>query len=215
MRAGVLRAVTLIVVLATAASSRCTAISKPPVASFWFEDVAFQLPGRETQALGGPLNADDMSRIRSVAWTELRAAYREFPLTLEQGRGGIYRVAVLQDLGGRPFGKRTVYGDAGQSRTFGPLGGRGAVSFTILARNAVYYAPAGATRSQIIDAIGRGIGRAAVHEFAHLIVPDVNLHATVDNATYEYGSADRAVQYYGQLHWSIGREAIEKKLGKD
>ena len=50
----------------------------------------------------------------------------------------------------------------------------------------------------MIDGIGRGIGRAAVHELAHQALGLENL-AYIDNRTdensYEYGNADRPAQY--------------------
>ena len=46
-----------------------------------------------------------------------------------------------------------------------PLGGWGTVDFDVLADLAVQFAPAGAdSRAAVLSAIGRGIGRAAVHE---------------------------------------------------
>ena len=72
--------------------------------------------------------------------------------------------------------------------------------------------PSGATRDDIIAGIGRGIGRAAAHEFAHQIIVD-NSHNPDDAASYEYPHADRAEQYYGELHWTTARDALLKRLG--
>ena len=53
--------------------------------------------------------------------------------------------------------------NAGESHVFGPLESWGSVGFLILAHNAIQYAPPGASRQTIVEGIGRGIGRAAVH----------------------------------------------------
>jgi hypothetical protein len=52
-------------------------------------------------------------------------------------------------------------------------------------------------------AILAGIGRAAAHELAHQLVPDVNIHSSCDPESYEYESADRAAEYYGPIHWDM------------
>ena len=70
---------------------------------------------------------------------------------------------------------------------------------------------------RISNAIGRGTGRAAVHEFAHQALGADNLRH-IDNRTdeqsYEYGSADRAAQYYGELRWTTAWPVLEDKFGK-
>jgi len=114
---------------------------------------------------------------------------------------------------------RTTYpfSFAGQSRVFGPLGGSGSVAFAILAHNAIEYAPAGASRQQIVEGIGKGIGRAAVHEFAHQALGLDNL-SLLDNRTdpdsYEYGNADRRSQYYGELRWTAAWPVLVERFGR-
>jgi hypothetical protein len=120
---------------------------------------------------------------------------------------------VVQNLSGETARGGAFSAHAGESRTLGPLGGRGMVSFSVLATTAVYYAPPDATRTEIVSAIGRGIGRAAAHEFAHQILPDIDLHQVADKESYEYGNADRAAQYYGTLHWAKARPAMARRLG--
>lgn len=113
---------------------------------------------------------------------------------------------------------RTTYpfSFAGESRVFGPLGGSGSVAFAILAHNAIGYAPAGASRQQIVDGIGRGIGRAAVHELAHQALGLDNV-SCLDNRTdmdsYEYANADRPSQYYGDLRWTTASSMLQEKFG--
>ena len=101
---------------------------------------------------------------------------------------------------------------AGASYALGPLGGGGFLNFTTLALKAVVYQPPGTSRDELVTAIGRGIGRSAVHEFTHLMLGADSRHSG-DDATYEYESADRMSQYYGQLRWADARPLLERRLG--
>jgi hypothetical protein len=102
--------------------------------------------------------------------------------------------------------------NAGESLSFGWLGGSGGVSFDLVALKAIHYAPDGATRQMIIDGIGRGIGRVAAHEFAHQMLNSDAAHNEADENSYEYPSPDRASQYYGELHWTTARPLLEQTL---
>ena len=75
------------------------------------------------------------------------------------------------------------------------------------------YAPPGSSRDQIVTAIGRGIGRSAVHEFTHLILGSRSVHSD-DEGQYEYASADRASQYYGEVRWGPAHRLIAQRLGR-
>ena len=173
---------------------------------FWFEDVTFEV--HDPARLGGALTRDEQERIQTVARQEIEEAFAEFGIRLTERRDSLYRVRVRQQLtAGR-------YAAAGQSNVFGPLGGYGAVSFITLAAQAMAHAPANATRGDIVEAIGRGLGRAAVHEFAHQILPSGPMHNTQDRASYEYWSSDRAVQFYGEMHWSVARPKLEERLSR-
>ena len=185
-----------------------TSCSKPHIveAGFWFDRVTFELPDTDVRRLGGPIREDDKARIESVARAELEAAYAGLRIRLSSDPSGFYRVSVVQDIPAR--GLPT----AGQSRRL-PVGGVGAVSFRTVANSAVAYAPPGSDRATVIDAIGKGIGRTAAHELAHQILPRVNLHATKDTDSYEFGSSERASQFYGALHWAFARPELEKALG--
>ena len=177
-------------------------------AGFWFDDdVSFEL--HDPARIGGPLNDEERQRIVTVAREEVVRAFAELRLAVTERRDAFYRVRVRQAL---TVGRR--YAAAGQSNVFGPLGGHGAVSFVTLAAQAISYAPQTATRAQIVDAIGRGLGRAAVHEFAHQILPKDPIHRSQDRASFEYWSSDRAAQYYGEMHWSVAREALRERLGR-
>ena len=90
----------------------------------------------------------------------------------------------------------------------------GELSFTILSVTAARLAPPDATRAQIVDAIGRGIGRAAVHELAHEIVGTAAMDNTTDPDSYEYASFNRPSQYYGQLHWAQAWPLVVQRIGR-
>ncbi|MGE5814607.1 MAG: hypothetical protein ACM36C_08995 [Acidobacteriota bacterium] len=200
-----------VLVLASFASS-CANKSRVPTAGFWFDHVGFDLDARDAERIGGPLNEGETAAIRSTALAELRTAYTGIDLAFVETPEGAYRVVVLQNLSGQMI-HGAISAHAGESRTLGPFGGRGMVSFSVLAANAIHYATPGTTRQEIVSAIGRGVGRAAAHEFAHQILPDVDLHQIKDEESYEYGTADRAAQYYGTLHWATARPLMARKLG--
>jgi hypothetical protein len=92
------------------------------------------------------------------------------------------------------------------------LGGAGFVNFTTLALNAIRYAPPGTSRAAM-DAIGRGIGRSAVHELAHMMIPDVAIDRHPDENSYEHSSTARVSQYYGDLHWAVAGPVLRARLG--
>jgi hypothetical protein len=60
------------------------------------------------------------------------------------------------------------------------------------------------------------VGRAAVHEFTHQILGrDAPIDGSKDVGSYEYGSTDRAAQYYGPIRWDLAAPLLRKKLGRD
>ena len=177
-------------------------------AGFWFsDDVTFEL--HDPARVGGPLTAEERARIQHVARREVETAFADFRIRVTDESDAFYRVRVAQVLT-----HRNRYAASGESHVFGPLGGYGAVSFITLAAQAMAFAPPHANRAAIVDAIGRGIGRAAVHEFAHQILPRGPMHVTRDVASYEYWSSNRAEQYYGEMHWSVARSALMERLGR-
>jgi hypothetical protein len=177
-------------------------------AGFWFaDDVTFEL--HDPKRLGGPLTRDERERIKRVAHAEVERAFADFRIRIVDGPDAFYKVAVRQLL---TIGNK--YASSGQSNVFGPLGGSGAVSFITLAAQAMTYAPQGASRADIVDAIGRGVGRAAVHEFAHQILPKGPMHNSEDSQSYEFWSSDRPAQYYGDIHWSVAHPALVERLAR-
>jgi hypothetical protein len=175
-------------------------------AGFWFDEVSYR-----SSSLGVGLSPRDLETIDAVARAELAEAYAGLRLRFSVARDAPYRVRVVQDARDPRF--RGNVGVAGQSRTLMGVRGDGVVNFGLIASYADAYAPPDATRDAIVAAIGRGVGRAAVHEFAHQLLGNVRLHDTNDSASYEYGSADRREQYYGEMHWGIARPLLQRRFG--
>jgi hypothetical protein len=187
----------------TAARSACRAID----AGFWFEDVAFS-----SHRLNGALTDQDMETIASISRSEVADAFRELDISLSDRRDATHRVRVVQELRDLRF-RRPVSIPAESRSAFG-FGGQGAVSFSWLASSAVGYAPEDAARPLLIEAIGRGVGRAAVHEFVHLLLPNVPIHDSTDRHSYEYASAARREQYFGEMHWDIAWPLLQERIGR-
>jgi len=174
-------------------------------AGFWFDDVTFELSSLDSAELGGPITDVEKDMIRSMARSELERAYSGLRIRFTEDPEAFYKVRVAEGFLDR--------GAAGQARVMAPFGGVGAVSFMTAVRGAFAYAPPGATRRVILEGIGRGVGRIAVHEFAHQIISRVNIHDSRDDRSYEYSSPDRIGQYYGPIHWSIGWAPLQEQLG--
>jgi hypothetical protein len=179
-------------------------------AGFWFDDVTFELPPLDVQQLGGALTEEEKTMIRDLAWDELRMAYGDLRLRLTDNRNAFYRVRVVQ---GFLTTSKMSRGAAGETHVMGPFGGWSDVSFVTIARGAFAFAPAGATRKDIVEGIGRGVGRTSVHEVGHQLLGAKGLHSR-DDRSYEYGSPDRIGQYYGPIHWDIAWEPLQERLGR-
>ena len=61
---------------------------------------------------------------------------------------------------------------------------------------------------------GDSVGRAAVHKFAHQFLPTAPIDGSTDVRSYEYGSAGRAEQYYGELQWDLAWPMLQKRIGQ-
>jgi len=173
-------------------------------AGFWFEPVTF-----DSSALGGPVTAQDLETIASIARAEVVHAFAGLPVVVSDRRDATYQVRVVQGLTDPRF--RSDIEVAGASRALSGFGGRGAISFRLIAGHAIGYAPPGADRATMIAAIGRGIGRAAVHEFVHEFLPTSQIHGK-DIKSYEFGSAYRREQYYGDMHWDIAWPMLQRQM---
>ena len=178
-------------------------------AAFWFEDVTFVLPHQHAAGLGGPIDEREKRVIEDTARRELTGAFAEFRLEIGSGRDAPYVVRVVQQF---PASNQMPFGAAGQSLAL-TVGGFGSVSFLMLGSLAIANAPPGATREEVIEGIGRGVGRAAAHEFAHQLLPREFIDASADDGSYEYELAARTAQYYGPMHWDGARPLLAKRLG--
>jgi len=187
-------------------------------AGFWWQDAPFALSTDDAHKIGGPLRSDELTRIRQISRGEVERAYRGLRIAVSGNRTAFWRVVVVGDAITVTRNRTTnPFSLAGQSHVFGPLGGFGSVAFAVLAHNAIEYAPAGTSRAQVVEAIGRGIGRAGVHELAHQVLGTENLtriDSRDDEHSYEYGNADRAAQYYGQLRWTTAWPVLQAKFGR-
>jgi hypothetical protein len=201
------RAASRFLVACLALGLTACASAPEPTLSFWYADVAFAPLADAAARLGAPLTAEEIRSIERISETELERAFSGLGVRISQRREGFWRVAVLQTL---PTVRRLP--SAGQSVALGPFGGAGSVAFGILASTAIQYAPAGASRQVMIEGIGRGIGRAAVHEFAHQILGPAMRDDRDDQNGYEYHSSARASQYYGELHWTMAWPLLQQRI---
>lgn len=182
----------------------CVARVRGTTAGFWFEPAAY------VSSAIGAITADDLVIIDDVARFELRAAFHGMNIVLSDRRDARYRVSVVQELRDRRLKREMSV--AGVSTAVSGFGGSGAVNLSFLAAAALVYAPEGTSREAIIDAIGRGIGRVAVHEFTHQFLPHVPIHDSRDPATFEYGAANRPEQYFGTLRWGFAGPLVRARF---
>ena len=177
-------------------------------AGFWYDDVTYEVAA--LTPAGGPLTDAERAAVREASRRELRRAFAGLRLEVTDTPHAHYRVRVTQQFGER---RPPRFGVA-ESRVFGALGGDGAVDFSVLATMAVDFAPAGTTRAELVEAIGRGIGRVAAHELAHQILPERNFHASTDAASYDFAGANRRTQFYGPIHWDLAGPWLRDALGR-
>jgi hypothetical protein len=174
-------------------------------AGFWFEPVSFR-----SARVGGALTPTDLAAIEGVARGEIARAFAEWPIRISDRRDAVYRLRVVQAVYDPRM--RSRWGVAGASNAVAGLGGRGEVSFDFLAGGATATAPEDASRDDIVAAIGRGIGRTAVHELTHQLLPTAPIHDSPDIRSYEYDSASRREQYFGEMRWNLARPLLAARL---
>ena len=198
------------IVMATLIAGACSQRREASsTAGFWFEPNACVIPEGAT-ATFPPLNADEVWLIQQRARGALDHAFSGVRIHVAEDRTAFWRVQVVASL---PARAHSALPTAGESVALGILGGTGAVGFDLVVLNAIRYAPEGASRQTIVDGIGRGVGRVAIHEFAHQILGVADIHNTDDQDSYEYPSPDRSSQYYGHLHWTHAWPLLQKRLG--
>jgi len=199
-----------LIVIATLIAGACSHTRDgSPAAGFWFEANACAIP-EDATATFPSLNADEVASIQQRARGELEHAFSGVRIHVSEDRTAFWRVQVMASL---PARAHSALPKAGESVALGILGGTGAVGFDLVALNAIRYAPEGASRQTIVDGIGRGVGRVAIHEFAHQILGTTDIHNADDQDSYEYPTPDRPSQYYGDLHWTHAWPLLQKRLG--
>ena len=186
--------------------------SKPTgtTVGFWFEAISPDTLASVPERLG-TIGPDDLEAIQSAAFAEVRQAFRDFQIEVTGRRDATYRVRVVDSLRNPLAPKMLPL--SGESRSIPGLGGQGAVNFRLFAHGADAYSSADADRASLIAAIGRGIGRAAAHEFAHQFLGSIDIHGRQNLNNYEYRSADRVEQYYGEMRWGSAAPIIAKRMG--
>jgi hypothetical protein len=213
---GVIGAIAVIATMSVFAVVRWHASRSTIDAGFWYDDGSFELSVDDAAKLGGPLTAEEIATIRQLSRTEVERALADLRINVTENQNAFWRVSVVGTMRSNPTFK-FPFAAAGESHVFGPLGSWGSVGFLVLAHNAIEYAPPSAPRHDIVAGIGRGIGRAAVHEFAHqaLGVDNVShIDNRTDRTSYEYGNADRPSQYYGELRWTTAWPVLQQKFGR-
>lgn len=180
--------------------------STPLEAGFWFEPISYS-----SSHLGGPLSDHDMQLIERIAREEVRQAFAALPISFTGNRetGRVVRVVQTLNVSSRA-GRQTAV--SGMSHAFAGFGGNGAVNFEMQAANAIVYADPSTSRTAVLEAIGRGIGRSAVHEFVHVFLGSADFHDGQDRATYEYASASRREQYYGDVKWGRAWPLLQRRF---
>ncbi len=190
-------------------ASLCFALAscgpRPVELGFWAEPVSFSSP-----RIGGALSADDLTTIDAIARSEIEHAFERFDVTVTANRNAQYRVAVLPELKDYRLRRSGTY--AGESRAVAGFGGSGAVNFEYVANGAMVFAPDDADRAAVIEALGRGIGRVAIHEFAHQLLPKSPIHDSRDRNSYEGNSPALIEGYFGDLHWDIAGPWLHARL---
>jgi hypothetical protein len=181
------------------------------VVGFVFEDFPFVVSEGTTAALGGPLTAFETQAIKRTSRDELTRAFAGLNVTITDSPNAFWTVRVRESFERRRWQKLPI---AGETFLMGPLGGRSTVNFTEVLRAAIAHAPPEATRQLLVDGIGRGIGRTAVHEVAHAIL---GVYGPMDNRTdaqsYEYFTHNRPSHYYGELHWARAWPMLVDRVG--
>lgn len=180
--------------------------AKPVELGFWIGPQSYQSP-----RIGDPITDAEYATIDRIARAEIQKAFEAFEITLTANRNARFKVAVLKTLTDeRRLRRPATY--AGESRAVAGFGGSGAVNFEYVANGATIFSPEHASRATVIDAIGRGIGRVAIHEFTHQLLPKRPIHDSKDVHSYEGNSPAIVEGYFGDLHWDIARPWLDERL---
>ena len=174
--------------------------------AFWYETISDAAKQTLPDRFSGAMSADDMNLIEAISREEIVLAFSAYPVSVVGRRAAMHRVRVVDTL-------TNPMAPSAESHVYPGLGGQGFINFRLLAHGAVTYSSADASRDEIVAAIGRGIGRAAVHEFVHqLLGRSARIDDSTDVDSYEYGSANRPQQYYGAMRWDIAVPLLRKRF---
>ena len=180
---------------------------RPVELGFWIEAVTYVSP-----RLGPPISITELRTIEEVARAEIVQAFVPFGVQVTSNRDARYRVRVVPKLRDDRF--RRSANHAGEARGMAGFGGSGFVNFEFVANGATVFAPESAGREVVIAAIGRGIGRVAIHEFLHVLMPSAAIHDSRDPRSYEGNSPAMVEGYFGDLHWGIAEPWLRSRLGR-
>ena len=178
---------------------------RPVELGFWLEPLSYASP-----RIGEPISQAEYAVIEKIARAEIAQAFEEFDVTVTANRQARYRVVVAPHLKDSRLLRPGTY--AGESRAVAGFGGSGAVNFEFVANGAMVLSPNDAGRATIIDAIGRGVGRVAIHEFLHQLLPKVAIHDSRDKESYEGNSPALIEGYFGDLHWDIAGPELQRRI---
>jgi hypothetical protein len=199
-----------VLLVAGAIAAGCSGRPHPAFdAGFWFEPDASVIPDG-MRATFRQLSGEEIAAVQRTSRREIEQAFAGLRINVTTDRSAFWRVRVIASI---PARRNQALPKAGESIALGMLGGTGTVGFDIVSLDAIRYAPPGINRSAIVEAIGRGVGRVAVHEFVHQMFGADDLHDTLDRDSYEYASPDRASQYYGSLHWTTAWPRLQARFG--
>ena len=176
-------------------------------AAFWFDGVTPASVSVVSERLGAPLTSADLLAIESAARRELQIAFEHTRLHFTDSPRPAFRVRVVP----QPEHRRS-FPAAGESRAFGGIRGNGTVNFNIVALSALAYADRSSGREALVHAIGRGVGRTAVHEFAHQILGPAGMDGNADRLSYEHGDL-RAEHFNAPLHWGPAAAQLQQRIG--
>jgi hypothetical protein len=183
------------------------ACSRGPIElGFWMEPLSYL-----SSRIGDPITAGEFADIDAVARAEIRNAFSQYGIGVSASHDARYRVHVVPFLKDERLKRSGT--NAGESRAIAGFGGSGAVNFEYVANGAMIFSPASATRAEVIEAIGRGTGRVAIHEFLHQLLPKAAIHDSKDTHSYEGNSPALAEGYFGDLHWDIAAPWLRQRVG--
>lgn len=184
-----------------------TACSRPPIdVGFWMEPLSYH-----SSRLGDPISREEFTAIDIIARAEIANAFAAYHIRVSADHDARYRVHVVSTL--KDARMRRDWTNAGESHAIAGFGGSGAVNFEYVANGAMIFSPPSAERTQLIEAIGRGVGRVAIHEFLHQLMPKAPIHDSKDTHSYEGNSPALAEGYSGDLHWDIAAPWLRQRVG--